>query len=55
MSDGEPDDPPEAVPVRIVEYESPYDGAWQGDARLTFDAWVYGILIVLTIVASIIY
>lgn len=43
----------EPIPVRIVT-EDRYADTPGGRARLTFDAWVYGILIVLTIVGSII-
>jgi hypothetical protein len=44
------DDQP--IPVRIVT-EDRYADTPEGRMRLTFDAWVYGILIVLTIVGSI--
>lgn len=44
----------EPIPVRIVP-EDRYADTPEGRTRLRFDAWVYGILIVLTIVGNILY
>lgn len=41
----------EPVRVRIVRGD-PYPDTPEGRTRLTFDAWVYGVLIVLTILAN---
>jgi hypothetical protein len=51
--DRHPDRP---IPVRVVSrdpYE--YDNTPEGRARLTFDAWVLGVFIVLLVVGNILY
>jgi hypothetical protein len=45
-------DPFGVTPVRVIEYTNPYDGTDAGNARLKFDTWVYGIMIVLTVIAQ---
>jgi hypothetical protein len=44
----------EPIPVRIVPTER-YDSTPEGRIRLQFDTWVYGIMIVLTIVGNVLY
>ena len=44
----------EPIPVRIVT-EDRYANTPEGRTRLTFDAGVYGVLIVLTVIGSILY